>query len=60
MRERKFIKNAVRWRIFRRTVCEARVAFADVSPGDLQKVIDDAVEEVRARNQGTTSVNYNP
>lgn len=44
----KFIEEAVRWRIFHQTVREARTAFADVSPDELQKMIDEAVEEVRA------------
>jgi len=46
----KFIEEAVRWRIFHQTVREARAAFADVSPDDLQKMIDEAVEEVRAEH----------
>jgi len=45
----KFIEEAVRWRIFHQTVREARAAFADVSADDLQKMIDDSVEEVRAK-----------
>jgi hypothetical protein len=46
----KFIEEAVRWRIFHQTVREAREAFADVSPGKLQKMIDEAVEDVRAKH----------
>jgi hypothetical protein len=45
----KFIEEAVRWRIFHQTVREARQAFADVPPDKLQKMIDEAVEEVRAK-----------
>jgi hypothetical protein len=45
----KFIEEAVRWRIFHQTVREARENFEDVSPDDLQKQIDQGVEEVRAR-----------
>ena len=45
----KFIEEAVRWRIFHLTVGEAREAFADVAPGELQKMIDNAVEDVRAK-----------
>ncbi len=45
----KFIEEAVRWRIFHQTVREARAAFADVPPDDLQKMIDEGVEEVRAK-----------
>jgi len=45
----KFIEEAVRWRIFHETVQEARVAFADISPEIMQKMIDEGVEAVRAR-----------
>ncbi len=45
----KFVEEAVCWRIFHQTVREAREAFADVSPDELQKMIDDAVEDVRAK-----------
>jgi hypothetical protein len=45
----KFIEEAVRWRIFHDTVQEARAAFAEVPPDELQKMIGEAVEEVRAR-----------
>jgi Ribbon-helix-helix domain len=46
----RFIEEAVRWRIFHQTVREAREAFADVSPDELQKMIDEAVEDVRAKH----------
>lgn len=45
----KFIEEAVRWRIFHQTVRETRDAFADVPPDELQKMIDEAVEDVRAK-----------
>lgn len=45
----KFIEESVRWRIFHQTVQEARKTFADVAPEELQKAIDDAVDEVRAK-----------
>jgi len=45
----KFIEEAVRWRIFHQTVEQARQAFADVPLVELQKMIDDAVDEVRAK-----------
>lgn len=45
----KFVEEAVRWRIFHQTVQQARKAFSDVGPGELQKMIDDAVDEVRAK-----------
>jgi hypothetical protein len=46
----KFIEEAVRWRIFHQTARESRAAFADVSPKELQQMIDDAVENVRAKH----------
>ncbi len=45
----KFIEEAVRWRIFHQTVGEARDAFAAVPPDELQKMIDEAVDDVRAK-----------
>ena len=60
MSEDMFIKKAVRWCAFLIAVQEARSAFADVSPKDLQKAIDKAVDEVRSAKSGTRSVNYNP
>jgi hypothetical protein len=45
----KFIEEAVRWRIFHQTVGESRKAFADVPADKLQKMIDEAVDEVRAK-----------
>jgi Ribbon-helix-helix domain len=46
----KFIEDSVRWRIFQETVRDTRKAFSDVSAEELQKLIDDAVDEVRAAN----------
>lgn len=45
----KFIEEAVRWRIFNQTVRESREAFADVPADELQRMIDEAVDEVRAK-----------
>ena len=45
----KFIEEAVRWRIFHQTVQEAREAFADVPAAEMQKMIDEAVDDVRAK-----------
>ena len=44
----KFIEEAVRWHIFHQTVRDVRTAFADVPPDQLQTMIDETVEEVRA------------
>jgi hypothetical protein len=45
----KFIEEAVRWRIFHQTVQQACKAFADVPPDELQRMIDEAVDDVRAK-----------
>jgi hypothetical protein len=49
----KFIEEAVRWRIFHQTVGQTRAAFAEMPADKLQKMIDDAVDEVRAKRYRT-------
>jgi hypothetical protein len=44
----KFIEEAVRWRVFNLTVQDIRERNADVDPGELQRIIDETVREVRA------------
>ena len=44
----KFIEDAVRWRVFHRTVRDIKSRNADTSPEELQRVVDAAVREVRA------------
>jgi len=44
----KFIEEAVRWRVFHRTVQDIRERNADTDPDELQRIIDEAVSEVRA------------
>jgi hypothetical protein len=44
-----FIEEAVRWRLFHRTVSAARQRFADIPEDQLRKEIEDAVEAVRAQ-----------
>jgi Ribbon-helix-helix domain len=46
----KFIEEAVRWHIFHQTVRDVRTAFADVPSNELQRLIDNSVEEVRAEH----------
>lgn len=48
----KFIEEAVRWRIFNRTVQEIKARNADADPEELQAIIDGVLREVRA--QGST------
>lgn len=47
----KFIEEAVRWRVFHRTVRDIRTRNADVDPEEVQHVIDAAVREVRAERR---------
>jgi hypothetical protein len=44
----KFIEEAVRWRVFDRTVQDIKQHNADADPDELQSLIDGAVREVRA------------
>jgi Ribbon-helix-helix domain len=43
----KFIEEAVRWRVFNLTVQDIRERNADTDPDELQRIIDEAVREVR-------------
>src|SRR6266849_3769711 len=45
----KFIEEAVRWRVFHRTVQDIRERNADTDPDELQRIIDKTVSEVRAQ-----------
>jgi len=47
----KFIEEAVRWHVFHRTVQEIRERNADTDPDELQRIIDEAVSEVRAERR---------
>ena len=44
----KFIEEAVRWRVFHRTVQDIHERNVDTDPNELQGIIDKAVSEVRA------------
>ncbi|MBM4264325.1 MAG: hypothetical protein FJ145_23240 [Deltaproteobacteria bacterium] len=48
----KFIEEAVRWRVFHRTVQDIRMRNADLDPEKLQRLVDDAVDEVRSERRG--------
>ena len=47
----KFIEEAVRWRVFHRTVQDIRERNADTDPEELQRIIDETVSEVRAERR---------
>jgi len=44
----KFIEEAVRWRVFHRTVEDIRERNSDTHPDELQRLIDQTVREVRS------------
>jgi hypothetical protein len=44
----KFIEEAVRWRVFHRTVEDIKERNADTDPDELQRIIVEAVSQVRA------------
>lgn len=48
----KFIEEAVRWRVFHRTVQDIKARNANTEPDQLQSLIDEAVKEVRAAKRG--------
>lgn len=47
----KFIEDAVRWRVFHRTVRDMKARNADTDPQELQRIVDDAVREVRTQRR---------
>lgn len=48
----KFIEEAVRWRVFHRTVQDIKARNANTEPDQLQSLIDEAVKEVRSAKRG--------
>ena len=53
----KFIEEAVRWRVFHRTVQDIKTHNADTDPDALQALIDQAVNEVRAERRSKGKAN---
>ena len=43
-----FIEEAVKWRVFEKTLAETREAFADLTPDELQELLNEAGEAVHA------------
>ncbi len=48
----KFIEEAVRWRVFHHSVQSIKERNASTDPDELQRLIDEAVREVRAERSG--------
>jgi Ribbon-helix-helix domain len=53
----KFIEDAVRWRIFNRTVQEIKSRNASADPDELQAIIDGAVREARTERRTKRKAN---
>ncbi len=47
----KFIEEAVRWRVFHRTVEDIKARNAGADPDEIQGLVDEAVGEVRAERR---------
>ena len=47
----KFIEDAVRWRVFHRTVQDIKTRNANTGLDELQRVVDDALRQVRAERR---------
>lgn len=45
----KFVEDAVRWRVLDRTVAETKAANQDASAKEMEALIDEAVQAVRAQ-----------
>jgi hypothetical protein len=44
----KFIEDAVRWRVFQRTIEDIKARNAGADPDEIQRIVDEAVGDVRA------------
>jgi hypothetical protein len=47
----KFIEDAVRWRVLHRTIQDIRARNSDADPDEIQRIVDEAVGEVRAERR---------
>jgi len=47
----KFIEEAVRWRVLQRTIQDIRARNADADPDEIQRIVDEAISEVRAERR---------
>ena len=53
----KFIEDAVRWRVLQRTIQDIRARNADADPDEIQRIVDEAVSEVRAERRAKGKAN---
>jgi hypothetical protein len=47
----KFVEDAVRWRVLQRTIQDVRERNAGADPDEIQRIVDEAVREVRAERR---------
>jgi hypothetical protein len=47
----KFVEDAVRWRVLQRTIEDIRERNAGADPDEIQRIVDDAVSEVRVERR---------
>jgi hypothetical protein len=47
----KFVEDAVRWRVLQRTIQDIWERNADADPDEIQRIVDEAVSEVRAERR---------
>ena len=47
----RFIEDAVRWRVLHRTIQDIKHRNANADPGEIQRIVDHAVTEVRAESR---------
>ena len=47
----KFIEEAVRWRVFSRTVQDIKTRNTGIDPDELQQLVDNALSQVRAERR---------
>jgi hypothetical protein len=52
----KFIEEAVRWHVFHRSVQDIKVRNVDADPDEIQRIVDEAVGEVRAERRAQPKV----
>jgi Ribbon-helix-helix domain len=53
----KFIEEAVRWRVLQRTIQDIRAHNDDADPDEIQRIVDEAVSEVRAERRAKQKAN---
>ena len=54
----RFIEDAVRWRVLQRTIQDIRERNADADPDEIQRIVDEAVSEVRAERRAKEKADH--